>query len=242
MALMLQTFIDKGVTGENVSALAQLCDLHEKMQSKQAEREYARAFVELQNEIATARIEATKGVPGKDGKIKFRFAPYEEIMAKAQPILARHGFSVTFDSTVEECRIVSICKLMHTGGHSCSNKFAVRIGGGPPGASESQADGAASTYAKRFALCNALNIVVEQEAHDSDARGLGSPLPEVQWKELEKRVGNPKLGISSAKFLTHANAASFDAITAERYEDLADLLYRKEIEKGIRDEQGNFTF
>lgn len=240
--LMLQTMIEKGVTAENVAALSQLCDLHQKMEAKQAEKEFASAFVALQQDIANAKIEATKGVPGKGAIIKFRFAPYEEIMAKVQPLLMNHGFSVTFDQKIEETRIVSVCTLMHIGGHSRSNSFAVRIGDGPPGASASQADGAASTYAKRFALCNALNIVIEQEATDSDAKIVGQPMPEVQWKELEKRASNPKLCISIEKFLSHAHSANFESLPAERFKDLSDLLYRKEMEKGVRNEQGDFIF
>ena len=129
---MLQAVIQQGVTEKNVEALDKLCGLYERMQEKSAEQEFNRAFVELQN--ALPRIETTRPVPAKDGSIKYKFAPYEEIMEAVQPHLKQHGFGVTFDSDVDGARMVVTCTLTHIGGHSKSNKFGVRIGGGPPGA------------------------------------------------------------------------------------------------------------
>lgn len=237
VAMMLQAIINQGVTSENVTAMERLCALYERMEDKKAEREFASAFSLVQSEMP--RIEATKGVPDKNGKTKFKFAPYEEIMEKAKPTLEKHGFTIAFDNEINECRIVAVCKLRHVGGHSVSNSFAVRIGSGPPGASECQADGAASTYAKRFALCNALNIVIEKEAMDDEARAFGSPIPEVQAKELRKRVKD--CGADEAAFLQYAGAAQYEAIPAEAYSKLDTMLTRKEIAKGIRDENGNWT-
>lgn len=236
VALMLSQVIQSGITSENVSALEKLCDLYERMQKRNSEQQFAEAFAGLQSDMPN--VKATKAVPNNDGTVRYKFAPYEDIMRQVQPLLAKHGFAVRFDNKIEETRIVSTCTLIHKGGHQQSNSFQARIGKGPPGSNESQADGSASTYAKRFALCNALNIVVE---HDDDANAVGSPMDSKRIEELKGRVKQCKA--DEAAFLKYAGAAHWEAIPEEAYERLDAMLFRKEVEKGLRDrETGNFLF
>jgi hypothetical protein len=234
VGLMLQTLIEKGITAENVMALTQLCDLKERMDRRQAEKEFAAAFALLQSEMP--KVKATKAVMNKDGTLRYKFAPYEEIMRQAQPFVVKYGFSVTFDDTTEGDRITATCTLMHGSGHSRSNRFACRIGSGPPGSSDSQKDGSASSYAKRYALCNCLNIIVERI--DDDANLIGSPMHPENVKELRERVERVKA--DEAAFLKYAGAAHYEAIPAERYDDLNELLFKKEVKAGIRDAHGEW--
>jgi hypothetical protein len=235
VGLMLQTMIERGITSENVEALTRLCDLKVRLDDRNSEQSFASAFSDLQAELPT--VAATKAVPNKDGSIRYHFAPYEEIMATLKPLLAKHGFSVSFDSKFGEGRITVTCTLMHRGGHQRSNSFAVRIGGGPPGSTETQADGAAKTYGKRGALCDALNIVVD---HDDDARGLGQTITPEQANELRDRCA--KANVDERAFLKYAQAAGFEHITAERLDDIETMLVRKEITAGIRNKSGDINW
>ena len=210
------------ITPEHVDVLGKMMDLYERNEKRQAEKDFAAAFVKLQTEMP--QIVACKAVPGNDGTIRYKFAPFEEIMTKARPILSACGFGITFDTDIAEGRVTATCTLMHTGGHSISKKFACRIGSGPPKASEAQGDGAATTYAKRFALCAALNIVVET---DDDARGEGTDTitPE-QAESLRARCVATKS--SESKFLAFADAESFYTILASNYAKLDDVLSKRE--------------
>jgi hypothetical protein len=221
VAGMLQAVIDRGVTAENVAAVEQIVKLYEHMQEKDAEKLFAQAFNALQTEMK--RVRAMKAVPNNDGSVRYRFAPYEDIMEQVRPMLEKHGFTVTFSTDYAEGRLVKSCTLQHIGGHSKTNKFAVRIGSGPPKATESQADGAASTYAKRFALCDALNITIET---DSDARAEGGPITPEQADELARRVA--ETNSNREAFLKLAGAASFAEIGAAKYSILDEMLTRKE--------------
>jgi len=218
---MLQAVIEKGITSENVAAMGELVKLYERMEDKKAEKEFAAAFVRLQAE--TRVVKATKPVPNKDGSIRYTFAPFEEIMATVGPLLERHGFTVSFSTDYAEGRLIKICHLSHIGGYMRENKFAVRVGHGPPGASEAQGDGAASTYAKRFALCDALNIVIEK---DSDARAEGGSVTKEQAEELAHRLA--MVNGDKEKFLTFAGAKDFASIPAQMYAQLDEFLVRKE--------------
>src|SRR6202040_1714070 len=75
VALMLQEVIHRGITPENISALEQLVGLYERMQQKDAEREFNAAFSKLQQEMP--RVEATEPVPNRDGSVRYRFARFE---------------------------------------------------------------------------------------------------------------------------------------------------------------------
>lgn len=244
IAGMLQAVIGQGVTETNVAALDKLCGLYERMQVKTAEQDFTKAFVALQSDIPA--VQACKVVPNRDGTPRYKFAPYEEIMRQVQPLLQKHGFSVTFNMSFSEGRIKSICTLMHTSGHSRSNEFAVRIGGGPPGSNEMQADGAAKTYAKRGALCDALNIVVEQDTDGDDGRGLGKTITLEQAADLKRRVKATKA--DEKKFLAFAGATSYEEITESKLELLDDMLTKREKKAAEtsagdeKDAEGNYTW
>lgn len=227
VAQMLEKVIEGGITESSVAALDKLCELKIKMDDRAAEMEFNRAFVALQAEMET--IEATKAVPNKGGGIRYKFAPYEDLMKAIRPALDKHGFSVSFDSSIMDgsvIRIVSICHLMHTGGHCRKNSFAVRIGGGPPGANETQADGAAKTYAKRGALCDALNIVTTQDTDGDDERGEGKAITEKEAADLKLRA--EECGADLASLLKFAGVTRFQDISENSADEIHKILERKE--------------
>lgn len=226
---MLQAVIEKGVTSENVAAFAKLVDLHERMQEKEAERQFAAAFVALQSEMPS--IKAMKAVPNNDGTARYMFAPYEEIMEQVAPMLQKHGFTVTFSTEIAEGRMTKICTLQHVSGHKRQNSFSARIGKGPPGCTETQADGAASTYAKRFVLCDALNITIEKE---DDPRALGSPINAAKAEELQRRVlatGSNELAflkLAGVAVAGQPNIVHYQQILDGKYGMLTEMLAKKE--------------
>ena len=218
VAHMLQSAIDKGVSADD---LGKLCTLYERMQAIDASKQFAQAFAALQNELPV--VQATKAVPNKDGSVRYKFAPYNEIMRQIQPLLSKHGFSVRFSSTNGEGRVTMVCTLMHIGGHSIPTEFSARVGQGPPGSSESQADGSAASYAQRGALCDALNISIRI---DDDARLEGGRITPEQTKELERRV--METASDRDAFLRFAQAKSFEEIASSKYALLDASLRKKE--------------
>lgn len=188
-----------------------------------AEGKFNRAFVAMQSEMPV--IVATSVIPNRG-----KYERYEDILHKVGPIMARHGFSVSFSQDVVENRIAVTCKLMHAGGHSQSNAFAVRAGGKAD--SDTQADCKASTTAKRNAFCQALNIIIAQDAYadeEQDASLLGDPnafITEEQADELERRVNETNSDFNA--FLKFAGAKFFREILASRYDSLDQMLRRKE--------------
>lgn len=222
---MLQEAIKGGITPENVATLEKLMDLYERDQKRQAEQQFARAFTALQNDLP--RVKAVKPVPDKQGGVKYYFAPYEEIDEEVRPFLNKHGFTTSFSMSYDGERVSQKCILQHVGGHVRENSFSVRVGSGPPGASAAQADGAAATYAKRHAYCNALNIVID--APDTDGKAAvqqeGAPITRDQIQYLREQVRDT--GADEAKFLALAGAKSYEDITAGSYPVLIRFLTAK---------------
>jgi len=223
--MILSSAVQGGITKDNVEVVERLIALQKEMRADEDRRDFARALANLQSECQP--VSASKAVPNKDGTVRYKYAPFEGIMKEVSPLLARNGFSVTFDTAIGDGRVTVTCTLMHTSGHAQSNKFACRIGQGPPMSSDAQGDGAATTYAKRFALCAALNIVVEQDTDGADdARNVGEV---IDWKdavELKERVHN--CGADVKAFLAYAGAKTFEEIQKNRLEALHKMLCKKE--------------
>lgn len=220
---MMQAMIAKGITHENVAAFTELVKLSEHMEDRDAKRDFNRDFIELQREIP--RIKATRMIPDRNGNVRSTFAPFEEIDGQARPICLRHGFTYAFsEGAFISGKVTKICTLFHVMGAERSNPYSVRIGQGPPGCSESQADGSAHSYAKRGALCDCLNIVVV--GMDNDARLEGAPITEAQAEELELRVKMTDSNVVA--FLKLADAPDFKSIASSKYDTLNQLLQVKE--------------
>jgi hypothetical protein len=223
VADMLAAVIERGVTSENVAAVGELVKLYERMEEKKAEKQFAAAFVELQKELPT--INGYRPIPDKQGRTKFCYANFEDIDAIVRPYCLQNGFTYSFhESAIEAGRVTVTMTLQHSGGHSRPIPYSVRIGSGPPGASESQADVSGHTYAQRGALEAglALRIIGRPE----DARMEGGLITKEQADELERRV--KETNSDRKRFLAYAGAKSYAEIRAAMYPVLDGFLSRKE--------------
>lgn len=218
---MLGAIVERGVTAENVGAFEQLVKLTEHMEDRKAAKSASQALRGLQGEAKA--IVATKTVPDRSGGVRYKYAPYEEIMAQVQPLLGKYGFSVRFSQRMEQDRLTAVCILNHDDGAVFTNEFTVRIGSGPPQATATQADSSAGTVAQREALCDALNIV---RTRDDDARNEGATITPDQADELERRVA--ETNSDRVAFLKLAGASKFSEIKSGKYEILDELLAKKE--------------
>lgn len=220
---LMDRMIDRGVTPENVAAFGELVKLRERMEARNAEKQFNIAFSAMQAEIK--KVQAIRPVPAKDGSIKYKVAPLEDIDSQARPIYQKHGFSVSFSEGADKPgKVTKLCILSHISGHKRENSFTLRVGSGPYGASESQADAAAHSAAKRGALCDALNIIIGHQ--EDDARIEGAPITAEQAAELRERVR--QTASDEKAFLKYAGAKTYEEIPSTAYSRLDASLKRKE--------------
>lgn len=218
VAKMLESIVSKGITAESVGALEKLADLYERMQAKDAERQFTSAFVALQSELPV--IVASTPIPNRG-----KYERFEDVMKVVSPLLVKHGFTVSFSMDFKDNRILETCRLKHVGGHSQSNSFAVRSGRAD---SDTQADCKAATTAKRNALLNCLNIVIRQDAmqnEDSDMSLEGSLISQDKIVYLKEQI--VATASNEAKFLEMAGVTKFEEIRSGSYDVLARSLAMK---------------
>lgn len=217
---MLSAVIERGVTQENIGALEKLVGLYERMELRDAEKQFNAAFVALQTDIPV--IVATSIIPNRG-----KYERYEDVMKVVNPLLQKHGFSVSFSMDFNENRVIETCKLSHIAGHSQSNSFAVRTGGKAD--SDTQADCKAATTAKRNALLNCLNIVIRQDAlqnEEDDASLEGALIGRDHVAYLREQLAELKPE-ESAKFLAFAAVEKLEEIRMGAYPILARSLEAK---------------
>lgn len=149
-----------------IETLERLFTLRERVKAEQAKEAFVKALAGFQGELKT--IVKTKKVMGKDGKLRYMFAPMDSIIEQIKGPEAKYGFAHTWtvDSTVSGY-ITAICKITHELGHSETTDFKV-----PIMANEfmnaPQHVASALTFAKRYSLCNALGIATGDEDVDAN--------------------------------------------------------------------------
>lgn len=214
---MLQTFLQNPESAKNVEVAERMFALYERAEARNAEKEFNRAFVMLQADMPV--IVAKTAITNRG-----KYERFEDVMQVVSPLLQRHGFTVSFSMVAADNRITETCSLKHTSGHSQSNSFSVRVGRAD---TETQADCKAATTAKRNALLNCLNIVIRQDALQSedDAANEGAFIAWDKAEFLRQQVA--ETGSDEAAFLRYAGAAKFEEIGENRYAELAAALAKK---------------
>lgn len=225
VAQMLQTILERPDALQNVEVLERVVALYERQELRNAEKAFANAFAGLQSEIPN--IVALRVVPDKHGNQKYVYAPFEAIMDQLKPKLHKHGFTVTFSSEIKDDRVTQTCTVQHIEGAKRVNHSTARIGSGPPGASPTQADGAASTYAKRFALGDAFNIIVDRDndGRPADVRNEGDFITLDKADYLKEQVREVKF--NEATFFKLAGCSNYEEITEGKYAVLINALEMK---------------
>jgi len=224
---MMQAMIKNGMKEGDVAAFEKLAELQWRFEARDAEKAFASAFQKLQGDCKN--VKAVHIVPTRDGKTKYKVAKFEEIWEMLKPLFERYEFTASFTQSYEQSvplRVTQNFILQHVpSGHKITSPFTVRVGQTDAGMQDYQSDGKATTYAKTRAVCNCLNIVIEQAVDENDPRNLGDTNTKItpeQAGELEHQV--KMLNRNVAAFLKLAGAATFGEIPAANFPMLERML------------------
>jgi hypothetical protein len=152
--------IDKNVP---VETMERLLVMRRELKAEWAKEAFDRAMAVFQ-EVCPI-IEKTSKV--SFNTTSYSYASLDEIVRQVKGLLAKNGFSYTFDTEKTNNAITTYCKVKHQDGHMEVSKFEITIDTNAK-MNISQRDGAASSYSKRYAFCNAFGILTGDE--DTDAR------------------------------------------------------------------------
>lgn len=224
VAQLLTAIVQHGVTSDAAGAVKELVLLREHQEDRDAQRQWLGAFAEVRN--ATKTINAGKGIPAKDGSIKWFYAPLEDLLDAIEPILQMHGMTLRFDSRREGNLCHGICWVSHFAGHEKKSECAVNTVGAQGG------DLGAIKIAKRGAMTAMFGIKTRHM--DDDASVLGDVVTAEQAAHLKKRATElgPEL---HERFLTYiektCQTRDFANIRQGKFGAMDDALTRAERKK-----------
>jgi hypothetical protein len=219
---LIQLAIEKGMDADS---LGKLFDLLERRERMEAQKRFADAVAGFQAECQTVFKNRTAKIKTERGEYSYQYASFDDIMREASPVLAKYGIAISFDC--EQVTDGGINKLtvivrVRVGGYFEDRKFGCPI---PTSTrvTEPQAYGTALSYAKRYALCAALNIVGTDK--DDDAAGLIDSITADEHRDLKDLMDLKRADLK--RFLAWASEASGIEVPS------LDKLPRKVLPKAI---------
>lgn len=189
-ANLIERIIDAS-TNTNVDAqkMETMTNLAIKLQDRemiaQFNRDLNAAIMEMPRITKRGRIV----IPAKDGRPEReqgRFAKFEDIDFVVRPILNRHNLTIRFDVGHSDAYVTVTPILSHANGYVDRGE-AMKLPIDTSGAkNNTQGAGSSTSYGKRYAMCAALNIVMEGEDDDGRGGSLASdPVSDVQHRLVE---------------------------------------------------------
>lgn len=180
---LLHTALEKGVDPDR---LGKLMDLAERWEENRASKAFADAITKFQK--LCPPIHKSQMAGKSDGRMQYKFASYDDVMYVAGPILADCGIAISFTTDPSEHGLKATCRV-RVGTHYEDHTLTVpipdmRVNG-------TQQFGAALTYAKRYVLCAALNIVVTNEDDDASSQNGKQAAPQPAQRTAQQQTQQP---------------------------------------------------
>lgn len=172
---------------QSIAAMAQsgqdpekLLDFYERLQKNQAADAFGKAMTQFQAQCPVVHKARTAESSGKFQG--YAYAAFEDVMKVAGPFLNECGLAISFSTETTDKGIRVTCRIRH-GIHFEDHFLTVPIPS--MNVNDTQRYGAALSYAKRYALCAALNIVVSDDI-DDDAASLHESISDENAQEIER--------------------------------------------------------
>jgi hypothetical protein len=169
---LLMKALDSGVS---IDTMERLMAMRRELVEEQARAAFFTALAGFQSECPV--IPKTEAVANRGGQgVRYKFAPLDVIVSTVRPHLQKYGLSYTINAVfdLENKHLIAVVTVHHTAGHSEASEFRVPISS-DNFMNGAQHFGSASSYAKRYALCNALGLLTGDE--DDDAHGTSAARP-----------------------------------------------------------------
>jgi hypothetical protein len=196
---IVQTAIEKGITGAD---LKEIMDLQERWEANQARKAFDIAMANAQAEIPTivknrlVHFEAKNG--GKD--TSYRHEDLAEIVQTIRPILHKHGLAHRFRThqDMQNGGLITVTCIITGHGHREETPLSSGPDQNGSGMNNLQRIASAVTYLERYTLKAALGLAA---SHDDDAQGTTAEVGTItalQLQELEALAEEVDANITTA--------------------------------------------
>jgi hypothetical protein len=211
----------------DVTKLQALLDMQRQVVADEATALFNQALASMSAEMP--QIEKNGIVELKDqngrSKGKYNFARWEDMDAVLRPLMAKHGFTLSFNSKAREGGgAIVVGRLLHAGGHSETAEVALALDSGP-GRNNLQALGSTLSYGKRYLAEMLMNLV--RKGSDDDGNFGGTDfIDAAKCREIEDLLAKTKT--DRARFLQHFNIADVPNIAdGEQFVQVKNTLQTK---------------
>lgn len=206
----------------DVGTMERLLAMRTQIKGEVAREAFNKSMADFQSECPT--IVKTKAVFTKDNRVAYRYAPIESIVSQVKAIIQKYGFSYSFHQELKEKGVKVSCVVVHEQGHSEEYSMEVPFGSKTQIMSDSQVTAAASTFAKRYAFCNAFGILTGDEDTDGatfdKSEVKDDAVPTVTYDD---ETPAPKVVAPKPVVVKHAIAKPLNK-TDERRREIKDLV------------------
>ncbi|KPB95710.1 ERF family protein [Pseudomonas syringae group genomosp. 3] len=165
----------------DIDKMERLMAMHERLQAQQAKQQYDEALAKMQEELPV--IGERGGIKDKNGRIQSTYALWEDINEMIKPVLARHGFGLSFRTPRNERGIEVEGVLSHRSGHreTTSLLLPADTTGSKNGV---QAVASSVSYGKRYTAGALLNFTTTGEDDDGNGAVVTPRVTSVQAAQL----------------------------------------------------------
>jgi len=147
-----------------VEVVEKLLEMMHTLNAEFAKKQFDGAMSEFQAECPT--IKKTKEVKNRQGEIIYSYAPLENIVGQVGELIKKHGFSYSAKMRKTDFGVLMTIVVKHIDGHQEESEMEIPLGNKTQVMSDSQVVASASTFAKRYAFCNAFGILTGDEDND----------------------------------------------------------------------------
>lgn len=218
--------------GADLSMVQQLMDLRDREDAKQSRRAFDAAMAAAKAEIPIIQKNRVVDFTSSKGRTHYRHEDLAEIARTVNPILARHGLSYRFRSSVEGSMVTVTCVVSHRDGYFEENTLSA--GRDDSGNKNSiQAVGSALTYLQRMTLKASLGLAASD---DDDGHATSQPCPttitDAQIARLRALLAEAEA--DEARFCARGKVAALSEIRSDDFDNAVNLLQSR-----IADRQKN---
>jgi hypothetical protein len=207
----------------DIDKMERLIAMRERMRLVDAETQFSAALAEMQDELPVieehGKIDIGRGKPQA-------YALWEDINEAIKPVLAKHGFSLSFKTGEAENRVTVTGVLRHRAGHreETTMKLPIDTSGSKNAV---QAVGSSTSYGKRYTAAALLNLTSRlPEDRDDDGNAAGIRLiSEQQMAEIQSLIDATDTDI--AKFCGYMKVDALVNIAAKDFDRAMTALRNK---------------
>lgn len=206
----------------DIDKLERLLAMQERVIARDARAAYYDALAQLQPKLPV--IQERGGIKDRGGNVQSTYALWEDVNEAIRPMLAEHGFALSFKVRRTDNEITTTGVLSHREGHREETELSL-----PSDTSGSknavQAVGSSTSYGKRYTAFALLNITSTGEDDDGKAGGKGGTINAEQQETINGLCDAVKA--DKAAFCRYLKVNSLRDLAAGEYDNAMNILKQK---------------